>query len=320
MQAEPQPERALTRLPPDLRRELEAVRPDPPPRSTTRNRHYFTSNENQHHLWRSAVDGIGGVQIGVGTDQNYLLAGWARPEILILLDYDQWVVDLNRVYGLLFEQSADPESFVDAWAYRSRSRVRGWIEERWPERKDQLRMLRAFEAARGEVHGRLERLRRRHEKLGIASFLDDTEQYAWVAGLWRFGRVLTVRGNLVEKTTLADVARFSRRAELPVRILYLSNAEDYFDYATGNYRDNVLGLPVDERSLVLHTKPRDGDFYRYLVTPAATYRAWLESGRAGSFCELFAYAEPAGGSDPDLYRLEAAPDSAEPKTARCSRE
>lgn len=320
--AEPEPPpRALGPLSPELRERLLAIRADPPPPATTRNRHYFVSNENQHHLWRDAVSGLGGIQIGVGTEQNYLLAGWSRPEVLVLLDFDQWVVDLNWVYGLVFEHSASPDELIDAWRYRSRERVRGWIHERWPEPPELWRKLRAFEKARPEVHARLERLRQRHQKLGVPSFVDDQAEYDYVAGLWRLGRAISVRGNLVEATTLADVAAFAERAQLPVRVLYLSNAEDYFDYGTGSYRRNVLGLPFDAKSVVLHTKPRDGSYYRYLAQSADNYRAWIASGRARSFCELFAHAEPARGREqPDLYRLTAAPETAPAISARCPRE
>jgi hypothetical protein len=308
-------------LDPELRELLAAVRADPPPRATTRNRHYFTSNENQHHLWREVVTDLGGIQIGVGTDQNYLIAGWSRPDVLVLFDYDQWVVDLNWIYGLVFEQTESPEAFVDAWAYRNRSTVRGWIEARFAEPRARLAKLRVFEKARGEVHGRLERLQRRHAKLGIPSFLDDGAQFAYVRALWTTGRALSVRGNLVEATTLGDLAEFARRAKLPIRLLYLSNAEDYFDYRTGSFRANVLALPFDERSLVLHTKPRDGDAYRYLAQGALNYRAWLESERVASFCELFAYAR---ASEPDIekdrYALTAEPASAPAARSRCAQE
>jgi hypothetical protein len=310
-------------LPEPLAAQLRGIRADPPPRATTRNRHYFTSNENAHHLWRPAISDLGGILIGVGTDQNYLLAGWARPEVLVLLDYDQWVVDLNWVYGLLFEKCAGPHEFIEAWRFKNREQTRAWIEERWPKMPDRFRKLRAFEAARGEVHGRLEQLERRHRRLQISSFLDDPEQYAYLAALFKTGRAISVRGNLIESMTLNDVAAFARDAKLVVRVLYLSNAEDYFRYSERSYRDNVRALPFDERSVILHTKPRDGSHYRYLVQAAHNYRAWVASERVASFCQLFAYASPVDpAGQQDLYSLTALPGSKLPATssARCEAE
>ena len=50
--------------------------------------------------------------MGVGTDQNYLIAGWSRPEVLVLMDFDQVVVDLHRVYQLAFLHAESPEAFL----------------------------------------------------------------------------------------------------------------------------------------------------------------------------------------------------------------
>ena len=60
-------------------------------------------------------------------------------------------------------------------------------------------------------------------------------------------------------------------------MLYLSNAEEYWERLPQPFRANLRALPVDERSLVLRTlltweKNRD---YRYNAQPARNYRRWL---------------------------------------------
>ena len=45
-------------------------------------------NEDHLDLFRPAVKDKGGLYIGVGTDQNYLLGAWARAEALVLMDFD----------------------------------------------------------------------------------------------------------------------------------------------------------------------------------------------------------------------------------------
>jgi hypothetical protein len=309
-------------LTPELQKRLAGIRADPPPRGITRGRHYFVSNENQHHLVHQVAAHRGGIQIGVGTEQNYLLAGWAKPEILILMDFDEWVVDLNRVYGLLFERAQTPAELVALWSYAKRQQVLGWIKQRWPERRSHWKKVRAFNHGQADVHHRLQRLQRRHRSRGIPSFIDDQQQYDFVASLWRQGRVLSVRGDLTQDRTMQDIAEFARANAIPVRLLYLSNAEDYFKYQAGSFRSNMLALPYDERSVVLHTKPYDGDYYRYVYQSGLNYQTWLRSGKVDTWCDLFAYSAAVGGDDAtkDLYRIAVSPqDAPVPRNVPCTR-
>ena len=320
--SEPEAPQALAPLPFELRQQLLAIRADPPPRSITRGRHYFVSNENQHHLVHRVITERGGIQIGVGTEQNYLLAGWAKPEILILMDFDEWVVDLNRVYGVLFEHAQTPDDFMVLWSFAKRRQVIQWIKQRWPEQKAHWKKVRAFNHGQADVAHRLQRLRRRHQSRGIPSFVDDPVQYDTVASLWRQGRVLSVRGDLTQDRTLKDIADFAQAASIPVRLLYLSNAEDYFKYSAGSFRANMLALPYDERSMVLHTKPYDGSYYRYVYQSGSNYQAWLRSGKVETWCDLFAYSALAGEgeAEKDLYRIAVAPRNAPaPRNVPCTR-
>lgn len=313
---------ALAPLAAELRERLEAIRADPPPRAITRGRHYFVSNENQHHLVHEVIADRGGIQVGVGTEQNYVLAAWAKPEILILMDFDEWVVDLNRVYGLLFEHAQTPDELLALWSYAQRQQVIGWIQQRWPEPKAHWKKVRVFNHGRADVHHRLQRLQRRHRSRGVPSFVDDQRQYDVVASLWRQGRVLSVRGDLTQDRTMQDIAAFSHAVSIPVRLLYLSNAEDYFKYSAGHFRDNMLALPYDERSLVIHTKPYAGDYYRYVYQSGPNYQTWLRSGTVDTWCDLFAYSASAGDGDAekDLYQIAVSPqDTPTPRKIPCTR-
>ena len=69
---------ALTPLSAEVRQALVAVRSDPPPKSLILDRHYSTSNELRQYLYRHKIKPAGGLYIGVGSEQNYVLGGWAR--------------------------------------------------------------------------------------------------------------------------------------------------------------------------------------------------------------------------------------------------
>lgn len=309
-EAEPAP-REPAPLSDELRTALASIRPDPPPRAITRQRHYFTSNEAHPHLYRDVVAGLGGLHVGVGAEQNYLFAGWAKSDIVVCLDFDQWIVDLHEVYGLLFDRAESAEEFVALWAYKRRKDVDGWAKARWPKHEDRWRKTRAYGAARAEVEKRLSDLQRRHRALGVASFVSDDDQFRWVKSLWRAGRVLAVRGDLTQDRAMADLSAFAKRAGVPVRSVYLSNAEDYFRFSSGKYRDNVLGLPFDEKSVVLRTKPRHGDHYEYLHQRGLGFQAWLRAGRVDGMCELSRFTLPAPkAEDENAMLLEIGADPA----------
>jgi hypothetical protein len=211
---------------------------------------------------------------------------------------------------------------VALWSYPKRRQVLGWIKQRWPEQSAHWKKVRAFNQGQADVHHRLQRLQRRHRSRNIPSFVDDQQQYEIVAALFREGRVLSVRGDLTQNRTMQDIAAFARAAAIPVRLLYLSNAEDYFKYQTGSFRDNMLALPYDERGMVLHTKPYDGDYYRYVYQNGLNYQAWLRSGKVDTWCDLFAYSAAAGqgDADRDLYQIAVSPQEAlKPRNVPCTR-
>ena len=98
---------------------------DPAPPELVRGMHYWMSNEDHLDLFHPAVKDKGGLYIGVGTDQNYLLGAWARPEGLVLMDFDQSIVDLHRVYRVIFLAAETPEELLRLWRLESRPEMDG---------------------------------------------------------------------------------------------------------------------------------------------------------------------------------------------------
>lgn len=297
----------LRPLPAELREALASVRPDPAPASITRGRHYFISNENYHYLWREPIEGVGGIQIGVGGEQNYQYAGWARPEVLVLLDFDEWIVDLHRMYRLFFLHSKDADELVALWSWGKRKTVNQLFEERWPDRKERQRKVRVFEAAHAEVHARLRKLKERYHYRKIPSFLTDPQQFEHIKTLFEQDRVLMVRGDLTKDRAVSDVGAFAKKAKLPVRVLYLSNAEEYFDYAGNHFVENVRSLPMDERSVVLHSRSYYAYDYRFVYQGGPNFLAWISSGEVKNWKGLAKKATKVGDGEA-LRLIEAMPD------------
>lgn len=263
---------------------------DPEPEEITRGTHYWVSNEDGHWVTREHIADSGGVYLGVGAEQNYLLAGWSRPEVMVLLDFDQQIVNLHFGYGALFTAAETPEEFLALWDEDRLDEVHSLI---W-------QILEGEEAdAVHETMGqtidrcgrRLRRLQEHYEALGVPSFLTDRTVYEFVRGMWTSGRVFPVRGDLTADGTMLAVAEVARTNGLPMRTMYFSNAEQYFEYEA-QFTANIVAQPYDDRSIIIHTRQYSGwdfaedDDYHYALQPGANFVAWLLSGDATDFLQM----------------------------------
>lgn len=300
----------LPRLPPPAAAAFAAVRPDRPPAEIIRDTHYVISNEDRPQAFHDPIAGLGGVYIGVGSEQNYVLSGWARPEVLVLMDFDQVIVDLHRAYGAFLQAAKDGAELIDLWRPGSEARALAIIAAAYPEPQRQAGVVRAYRIGRNPIPARLEKVRRVLAAAGVPSFLDDPAQYAYLSGLWRAGRVFPVRGDLTADQALRDVAAAAQKASLPVRVLYLSNAEKYFPYGPG-FKGSVLALPFDERSRVLRTAARQIGHYVYIVQEGRGFQAWLRKPGIQSIYQLARLRDPAPeGTAALIRRLPGARDTA----------
>ena len=249
------------------------VRPDPAPEEITRDTHYLAGNEWRLDLLAPRVAGTGGTYVGVGADQNYLLAGWARSNLVLLCDFDQWIVDLHAIYGVAFSVAATPDAFVDFWNRKSPRQAIAAIRERTPDPKDAQRLVKLYKFARVRVFVRLSKVRDDLAKRNVVSVLTSQEDYDHVRGLSRSGRIIATRADLTKPGALRQLADVLGEAALPVHVLYLSNAEQYFPYRPV-FRANIQAWPASSGAIVVRTRPMAHD-YTYVVQPLSDFREQL---------------------------------------------
>ncbi|HEX5754256.1 MAG TPA: hypothetical protein VFZ09_49190 [Archangium sp.] len=287
---------------------------DPTPAELVRDTHYWISNEDHLGLFHDAVKDKRGVYLGVGSDQNYLLAAWARAEVLVLMDFDQSIVDLHRVYRLMFLAAETPEEFLRLWRRESRAEVRRLIQEKGGTRFERAQLLRAYGTARWAVERRLKRVVEQMKKASLPCFLVDADDYAHIRGLHEGNRVLVVRGDLTAERTVAALGRVTKQAGRKMGVVYLSNAEQYFPY-DANYRSNMRALPLDEHSVVVRTSGQrgithvKGSYYHYNTQSGSSFRAWLEDRKTRDVRMMLRYA-PDTGQPRGLSRLDMGPGEA----------
>jgi hypothetical protein len=241
--------------------------------------HYPVSNEWRHDLWFPHIHDIGGAFIGVGTDQCYTLAAVQNARIVWIVDFDPIVPLVHRMYSVFIPVSPDPAAliarFSDEEAVRSEAMLRAQLGDRAEE------VLRIFRRNRTRLRGYLDRVRRVPQ--GGSTWLSDPQLYQRILALHRNGRVIARNGDVTANGALRAVGRAAEQLRIPLRVIYFSNAEQFFPFTT-TFRENFAALYTDDRSIVLRTfrdrhatYPRN-DRWHYLVEPVTDMRARIEAG------------------------------------------
>lgn len=241
------------------------------------NRHYQTCDELHLAKFYPNIKGIKGAYIGVGSDQAYTFMGWMDAELAWLTDYDPWIKQEHRIYALFFEKAETHEAFVSQWRTRNRAASRAMIAERFAADPEKALIMEVFDSASYKVDVRMTRLIAMAKNYKIPTFVTDAAMYAHVRSMILGGRVRPMVSNLLDTDGLTGVGNASRAVNVPIRVVYMSNAEDYWRYSE-QFRVNMAGLNFDENSWILRTaasKPTNGD-YRYNMQDAQNFQAWLK--------------------------------------------
>lgn len=263
-----------------------ALRADPAPPELNRKSHFVVSDEDHHWIFKEFITDLGGVMVGVGTDQMYTMGAWAKPEVLVLMDFDKVVVDLHHVYRLAILEAKDADDLIAMWE-KGDERIPAMIEKQWPDEEARKPYARAYKISRGLVWGRLRKTRRIMKERGVSFWLSDAAQFDWVKGMYQANRVFMVRGDLTAELTVLDIAKASKDVGLPVRVLYVSNAEAYFRPYPDGYKRNMRALPMDDKSMIVRTmgyRPdwSPDDLYEYNVQTGTNFQLWMEHMGNGS--------------------------------------
>lgn len=240
-------------------------------------RHYITGDEWNPQLWLPFIKDLGGGYVGVGSDQAYLFLGWVRPDFAWFIDYDPMVVALHAVYRAFFLEAETPDAFLRLWAPGQQNEALDRLAHHYAT-DPRLKLYRdLYNHNRGNIHYRLNLLRKKLDKDKVAFYLNDAATYTFVREMVRSGRVRPMSANLLEKAGLVGIAESARKLGVSIRALYLSNAEEYWPYGE-QFRTNIKSLPFDDKTRILRTLSSFSvnHDYRYNVQPGLLYQAWLE--------------------------------------------
>lgn len=264
-----------TPLPEALRRIAEDI---PDEGTPTPDVHYPVTNEHRHDLWFPYVRDLGGGFVGVGTDQCYTLAAVQNAELAWIVDFDPLVRLVHRMYGVLVPESEDPAALVARFAEENEDATAALLRDRLRDEPRAAEVVAAFRRNRSRMAVTLRRAARNVQQGVGASWLADPELYRRVRALHLGGRIIARNGDITADGALRAVARAARRLGVPIRVVYFSNAEQFFRYGAA-FRANVDALPTDAHSIVLRTFRERGvpypsrDRWHYMVQPVDDLRA-----------------------------------------------
>lgn len=213
---------------------------------------FVVSNEWRHDVTFPRLMGLGGAYVGVATDQNYTLAAAARSEVMFLFDYDLEVVRLHRIYHAFLARAATPAEFRALFDEKEVKRGKEILATAADSPKEVAHLQRIYTHYRERLQIYLRHVANLQVGDRHPTWLGDPVAYAYIRGLAQAGRMIAVQGDLNGATALRSVGETARALKVPVRIVYLSNAEGFFKYSPA-FRDNLAALPRDERSVIVRT-------------------------------------------------------------------
>jgi len=239
-------------------------------------KHYLAGNEKTLQAFYPHVRDAGGGYVGVGSDQAYLMIGWIKPEVAWLIDYDPAVVSVHSVYRVFFENTETPAELLELWTAEHKKRAAEMILAAHDgERGKELRRL--YLQNRGWINRRLKAVTKRLVKAKVPSYLNDQDQFDYVRSMLEAGRVRPLLANLLKDKGVRGVGAAATEMNVPINVLYLSNAEEYWKQYPPEFRENIASLPFADSAKILRTLLiwEVNEDYRYNVQPAKNFGEWL---------------------------------------------
>ena len=226
--------------------------------------HYYVSDEGHADMFKPYIDGIGGGYVGIGSDQAYLYIGWARPQFAWTVDYDDEVVGMHELQQAFIAAAATPDEYRTLWSKERTADAKAIIAQLAPEGPLRKRLVRILGQGQPRMKRRMTRLAKH---LTVPSYLTDQATYDFLRNLIKHGCMRPLLVDLLADKGMKGIGEVMHQVGVPVRVLYMSNAEEYWAY-TDQFRANVRGLPIDDRSLALHTQASNAnEDYRYTAQP-----------------------------------------------------
>ncbi len=231
-------------------------------RSTTECRDpfpYIMPNEPRGHIWRHYFKNLGGGYLGVGSDQNYNYIAHARSQYAWVMDYDPRVVRQHLRLRAFILHADTPDEFVAKFApENARSSVQ-LLREVYRDHPKKSTIIHGFTKSQEKLYAYLQDQQKPFRQAPEFGWLRNPKHFAYIKKMYTQGRLTVLEGDLLGSKAIATVSAALEQLGVPLRIYYSSNAPSAWGGdMTPAYRNNILAMPFDARSLILQTTNKGG--------------------------------------------------------------
>ena len=153
---------------------------------------------------------------------------------------------------MLVSTSETPQALIAQFDEAQVSRTKRRLREALAGHPQRRQIVWLWGRRREAWRAYLERVSRLRREGQAFSWLSDPAMYTHVRSLFLNGRIVARNGDMTAETTVRAVADASRSLGVPIRLVYLSNAEQFFEYNDA-FIGNMRALPTDGQTLVLRT-------------------------------------------------------------------
>jgi len=217
-----------------------------------RAKHYPTSNERRIDLFYPFIKDKKGGYIGVGTDQNLTFIAWAKSDYAYLMDFDWVVIYVNRLHLLFIKNSENFQDFKKLWSKKNQKYTIEKIKESIQNQEEQKKYLYAYNIALPYVQERFRDLEYMSKNFNFTSFHNNPEDFEYLKKMVNENKIYPVLGDINGTITFRKISEASKNLCVPIHIVYLSNAEEYYRYPN-SFRDNIINLNYDKEALIIRT-------------------------------------------------------------------
>ncbi|HEX5635273.1 MAG TPA: hypothetical protein VFX50_18645, partial [Gemmatimonadales bacterium] len=169
-----------------------------------------------------------------------------------IFDYDPTVIHLHHVLRVLVLASETPAELVTRFAKENAAATVRLLDEAYQGHPHRAAVREVYLSARAVLFKHFSKRLIDAPPDPAFGWLENEGHYRYLRTMFQHDRIDLKKGDMLAQHTMQDIGAAARALGVVVRVYYPSNAPEVWEF-TQQYRDNVRGLPFDERSVVITT-------------------------------------------------------------------
>lgn len=216
---------------------------------------YVRSNERGHPLWSPQIEGLGGAYLGFDSTHNYSFIAKARSEWAWLVDWDPILLRVHRILHAVIGAKETSRELAAAFRPEQLEETVELIGTHCTENgHEDCDVLKQTAIELGPTLAlSFRRALRPRPLFPEWGWLHAPGEYEYIRQLIMGGRIRVLPAQLDGENTFAAIGQSAKAMGVPIRVLYISNRENYWTSLPRRARENLRGLPFDDDTLVLRT-------------------------------------------------------------------